>query len=347
MKQNDNFTWKHWLGILAFIVLFLFALQPILLPFVLGFIVAYLLDPFVDFLEAKGLARGFATSIILFLFIMCVFFILLLIIPVLLKEAINFSSSIPELIANINMKTQELISWSENKLGKNPINEVINSLNVKNSLWILDLLKNIFSSSLAFFNTISLLIITPIVSWYFLRDWDNLLNKIVSLLPTKNSKYIQSLAKEIDVVLSAFIRGQFTVCVLLAFGYATSLSIIGLHNGLLIGVFSGIISFIPYVGSIIGLSLSLLIASSQFESYGPLFLVLLVFCVGQILEGNFLTPKLVGSRIGIHPVIIIFALFVGGYIFGFVGILIAVPISAIFAVLIRAWIKIYSSKKIL
>ena len=344
MKQNDNFTWKHWIGILIFVFILLFLLQPILLPFVLGCIIAYLLDPLVDFLEKKGMARSLSTTISLLLFIFSIFLILLLIVPVLLEQLVNFSSSIPEFISNINIKIQELISWTENKLGKNPINEFLASFDIGNSLWILDILKNIFSSSLAIFNIFSLVIVTPVVSWYLLKDWDKLLNKIIVLLPSKNSKSIQSLAKEIDIVLGSFIRGQVIVCIVLALGYATSLAIIGLNHGLLIGIFSGIISFIPYIGSILGLLLSLTVAFAQYESYVPILLVLFVFLIGQILEGNFLTPKLVGNRIGIHPVMIIFSLFVGGYFFGFIGILLAVPVSAIAAVLIRAWIETYSIK---
>ena len=198
----------------------------------------------------------------------------------------------------------------------------------------------------ALVNILSLLLITPIVAFYMLRDWDKFIAQVDSLLPKKSKKSIEKQAKEIDNILSSFIRGQFSVCVLLGSFYAIGLYIVGLDLGVLVGFLAGIISFIPYVGSITGFLISILIAFAQFDSLMPILQVVGVFAVGQFIEGNFLTPNLVGDSVGLHPVWIMFALLTGGVLLGFLGLMIAVPVAAIIGVLTRHAIENYKESSL-
>jgi predicted PurR-regulated permease PerM len=203
------------------------------------------------------------------------------------------------------------------------------------------MLRKILSKSFALFNLISLILITPIVTFYMLRDWDRFVSKVNSLLPRKSKKSIRKQAKEIDRALAGFIRGQLSVCLLLGCYYGIGLHLINLDLGIVIGFFAGLLSFIPYVGSITGFILSILMALAQFNDLLPVVLVVFVFVSGQFIEGNFLTPMLVGENVGLHPVWIMFALLAGGVLLGFLGLLIAVPTAAVIGVLIRHAIDNY------
>jgi len=196
------------------------------------------------------------------------------------------------------------------------------------------------------FNVISLLLITPVVAFYMLRDWDAFVKKVDDLLPKRYKHSIEKQAKEIDCILSSFIRGQLSVCVLLGLFYAVGLYIVGLDLGILVGFLAGIISFIPYVGSIFGFVVSVAIAFAQFDSLMPIAQVVGVFMVGQFIEGNFLTPNLVGESVGLHPVWIMFALLAGGVLLGFLGLMIAVPVAAIIGVLVRHAIENYKQSSL-
>ncbi len=201
--------------------------------------------------------------------------------------------------------------------------------------WIGAALVRVVSSGVALTNLLSLLFITPVVAFYLLRDWDRLVVQIDALLPRQHRDTVRTQLLEINRNLAGFARGQATVCLVLAIFYATGLSVIGLEFGLVVGLGIGFLSFIPYVGSITGLIVSLGIALAQFPTWGPVGLVLGFFVLGQILEGYVLTPRLVGNRVGLHPVWVIFALLAGGALFGFVGLLLAVPVAAVIGVLIR------------
>ena len=201
------------------------------------------------------------------------------------------------------------------------------------------LLQKIISGGFALVNLFSLILITPIVAFYMLRDWHTFQNKVKSLLPRNYKDTICSLSLQIDKILAGFIRGQLTVCFLLGFYYACGLYAIGLELGILVGFIAGMISFIPYVGCFVGLLVSLGLAFAQFGTYNSLLQVIIVFAIGQFLEGNFLTPKLVGDNVRLHPVWIMFALLAGGVLLGFLGMMIAVPVAAIVSVLIRFGIE--------
>jgi predicted PurR-regulated permease PerM len=211
--------------------------------------------------------------------------------------------------------------------------------------WIGAALIRIVGSGVAFANLLSLLFITPVVAFYLLRDWDHFVRRIDDLLPLEHRKTILAQFREVDRNLAGFARGQASVCLVLAIYYALGLTLVGLEFGLVVGLGIGLISFIPYVGSITGLIVSLGIALAQFPTWGPVGLVLGVFVVGQILEGYVLTPRLVGNRVGLHPVWVIFALLAGGTLFGFVGLLLAVPVAAVIGVLTRFAVQQYLASR--
>ena len=204
-----------------------------------------------------------------------------------------------------------------------------------------NILSNILSSSIAVINLFALIFITPIVTFYLLRDWDLALNKISTYIPKKYKVEVTDQFVAIDKVLSAYIRGQTNVCLILGVFYAVGLSMVGLDFGFLIGFLTGIFTFIPYFGVFIGMVIGTILALLQFDTYLPILLVLGVFILGQFIEGNFITPKLVGKKVGIHPVLIIFSLLVGGSLFGFLGVLFAIPTIAVIGVLVRSFFKKY------
>lgn len=207
-------------------------------------------------------------------------------------------------------------------------------------------MRSVITNGFALINILSLVLITPIVAFYMLRDWDTFVAKVDSLLPKQSKKSIEKQAREIDRILASFIRGQLSVCVLLGTFYAVGLYIVGLDLGVLVGFLAGIISFIPYVGTIFGFVVSMAIAFAQFDNMMQILQVAGVFLVGQFIEGNFLTPKLVGDSVGLHPVWVMFALLAGGVLLGFLGLMIAVPVAAIIGVIMRHAIENYKQSSL-
>jgi predicted PurR-regulated permease PerM len=198
--------------------------------------------------------------------------------------------------------------------------------------WATDMIAGLLSGGAAAANTLSLLVITPVVAFYLLRDWDRIARTVDGWLPRAQAPTLRTLAREVDRTLAGFLRGQGTVCLLLGVFYALGLSLVGLDFGLVIGLLAGLLSFIPFVGSIVGLFLSVGLAVLQFDDWLPVAIVAGVFFVGQGLEGYVLTPRLVGRSVGLHPVWVIFAILAGGALFGFVGVLLAVPVAAVVGV---------------
>lgn len=323
---------------------FLSSVSSILLPFVTGIILAYFLDPAADKLEQKGFSRTSATIIILMSFIFAIGMLGYFMGPILYAEAKAFALNVPNYIKKFEVFATPYINIFYERIGHSEDADNINflakiteySLNVSQAI-----LANVIYSSIAFINLFSLLIITPIVTFYLLRDWDLMLSASSKLMPKKFKKDILQNFRAIDQVLSAYIRGQTNVCLLLGIFYAFFLSLIGLNHGFLIGFLTGIFSFIPYFGVIIGMAIGIAVAIFQFDSYVQILGVLLIFIIGQFVEGNFVTPKFVGDKIGIHPVLIIFSLLSGAALFGFLGILFAIPAIAIIGVLTKFFVKIY------
>lgn len=335
LKRQINF----WLISFALFALFVYLFSPILLPFVAGMALAYLLDPVADRLEALGLPRLGATIVILVLFVLAFVLILLLLLPILGNQLAAFLEAFPNLISSL----QELItSGFGNRMfemlgiGGNELKANVGSLLGEGAGWIGGLLKSVWNGGQALLSVISLFVVTPVVAFYLLLDWDRMVAKIDGWLPRQHRDTVRQLAHEMDLAVAGFVRGQVSVCFLLGAFYAIGLAAVGLNFGLLIGIGAGLVSFIPYVGATLGLVVSLGVALVQFWPDWPMVAaVLAIFAVGQFLEGNVLQPKLVGNNVGLHPVWLMFALFAFGYLFGFVGMLIAVPAAAMIGVLIR------------
>ena len=334
-----------WLAALGVTIAVLIFLRGMLLPFVAGMILAYLLDPIADRLESWGLGRVLASSLILGVALILFSLALLVLIPVLGKQMSAFAENLPTYF-----KTLETLvvtyggKWLSPFLNGDlkALSGNMSAITAKGVSWLGSLLQSLWSGGMALVNIVSLLVVTPIVAFYMLVDWDRMVAKVDSWLPRDHAPVIRQIASDIDKAIDGFLRGQGTVCLLLGAFYAIGLSLAGLKFGLLIGLGAGLISFIPYVGSIIGLVVSLGVALFQFwPDWVMISVVLGIFAAGQFLEGNILSPKLVGSSVGLHPVWLMFALFAFGYLFGFTGMLMAVPLAAAFGVVLRFFLRQY------
>ena len=328
-----------WLGAFVVLIVALSVLQSILLPFVAGMAIAYFLDPVADKLEQRKVGRTLATLIVLGTFFILVIAAVLMLAPVLQSQIAGFADRLPNYIERLRDTALPLLMELAGSLGLGlELNAQEAFAGVANDVVAFAgrLLGKALSSGIALFNLATLLLISPIVAFYLLRDWDRMTAKIDAWLPRAHATELRGLLTQIDEVLGGFVRGQGSVCIILGIFYATALSVTGLEFGLVIGLFSGLVSFIPFVGAAVGLILSMLTAITQFwPDYIQIGMIAFVFVVGQILEGNFLTPKLLGEKVGLHPVWVIFALLAGGTLFGFVGVLLALPGAAIFGVLVR------------
>lgn len=334
-----------WLLVLAAIYLFLVTFRDVLLPFVAGMVLAYFLDPVADWLERRGLSRMMATIVILLGFVVLFTAALLIIIPLVATQISDLLSHVPEWVAKVQ---QEITAGNLDRLPKWMTGQIA-VIKANASKYIGDaavfasgLLGQIWNSGKAIIDIASLFLITPVVAFYVLLDWDHMVARVDGWIPRDHVDAVREIAREMDAAIAGFVRGQGSLCIILGLFYGSSLSLAGLNFGLLIGLFAGMISFIPYVGSMVGLGLSLGVALFQFwPDYLMPAVVLGIFLVGQFLEGNILQPKLVGKSIGLHPVWLMFSLFAFGALFGFVGLLVAVPASAAIAVLVRFSIRRY------
>ena len=344
MTKTENRNWIFWLILFGFFCLTVYVLRSVLLPFVVGILIGYLLDPLADRLQKLKLSRTTATCLVLLLVAIILIPCIIALAGIIDEQLGLFINAVPSYMSTLNKKIEPIVTNLQDNfpsLNRNKIRELLQG-NITNGLKLLgNVLRKLITSGYALFNIVSLLLITPIVAFYMLRDWNDFIKKVDSLLPKAHKKEIRNQAKAIDNIISSFLRGQFSVCVLLGSFYALGLTFVGLDLGLLVGFIAGLISFIPYVGSIVGFIMAMAIAFAQFESWIPIAQVVGVFAVGQFLEGNFLTPKLVGDSIGLHPVWVMFALLSGGVLLGFLGLMIAVPLAAVIGVLVRFAISKY------
>ena len=346
-KYELSATQKAWIGILAFLVIsgwFFYSISSVLLPFILAFVFAYFLHPAVRALQKKRLSRAWATSVILAIFVFAVLSVLLIVLPILQSQLFALFSKVPMIADGIKQHIQFLIAYAKEVISPEQLSNISDMV----SQTISSILKSfangtlqILTGGIVFFNLVSMLMITPIVLFYVLRDWDGVESQMADLIPLQKKGSVMPLLREINTTLSGFIRGQSLVCLLLGLFYGVGLSVIGLESGLLVGMLAGILSFIPYFGFLTGLILSVILAISTHASLSLWIGMGVVFILGQILEGYILTPKLVGDKVGLHPVWVIFALFAGGALFGFVGVLIAVPVAAVIGVFVRHILKWY------
>ena len=326
-----------WIGAFAVFVGFVMLFESILLPFLVGLAVAYFLDPICDRLESAGCSRTLATSLVTAGFFLVVALAFALLVPVLYKQAVQFAAQMPDLIERIEAKARPLIEGvvdltaNNEESFKNMVRESFGGV----AKFLGRLGSQLASGIGAIANMVALLIVTPVVAFYLLRDWDKLVSAIDGWLPREHAPTIREQFRLIDETLAGFVRGQFSVCLLLGIFYAIGLTALGLPFGAVVGLATGILSFIPYVGMLAGFGVGLGLAVANFNDPLDIGLVIVVFVVGQVIEGNFLTPKLVGDRVNLHAVWILFALMGGGALFGFVGILLAVPVAAVIGVLVR------------
>ncbi|OBQ83635.1 MULTISPECIES: AI-2E family transporter [unclassified Mesorhizobium] len=334
-----------WLIVAVLLALFLYVFSGILLPFVAGMVLAYFLDPVADRLQRLGLSRLMATVVILIAFVVVVVLAFVILVPVLATQMADFARKLPEYLTRL----QSLITsfdpkWLEQRFGVNAasLRDGLNSLLTTGFGLLTTVFTSIWSSGVALVSVVSLFVVTPVVAFYMLLDWDRMVAVVDSWVPRDYVETVRALAREINTATAGFVRGQGTLCLVLGAMYATGLTLTGLNFAILIGFFAGLISFIPYVGSLTGLVLAVGVAFVQFwPDWTMIVAVACVFFVGQFIEGNILQPRLVGKSVGLHPVWLMFALFAFGALFGFVGLLIAVPASAAIAVLVRFAIARY------
>ncbi|NOD74689.1 MULTISPECIES: AI-2E family transporter [unclassified Ruegeria] len=336
---------RYW-GVVAFVfVLILWALGDVLLPFVIGGAIAYFLDPVADRLERLGLSRMAATAIITVVGILGFVLAILMVVPALITQLLDLVDVMPELFKQLrgfvekqfpslldreSSTHQMLVSFGETLKSKTG-----------------DVLQTVLTSLGSAINIVVLLVIVPVVAVYLLLDWDRMIARIGELLPRDHAPTIKRLASEIDAVLASFVRGMGTVCLILGTYYAVALMLAGLQFGLIVGFIAGLVTFIPYLGALIGGTLAIGLALFQFwGDWAHIGLIAGIFAIGQVTEGNFLTPKLVGNSVGLHPVWLLLALSVFGALFGFVGMLVAVPVAAALGVLARFGTSLYLDSRL-
>jgi predicted PurR-regulated permease PerM len=329
-----------WVAMLLLALMLTWVMSAILLPFVVGMAVAYFLDPAVDWLERWHLPRWLATATVIAAFFAVLALIVVLFFPLLQQQIENFIAVLPDLIEELRGKLDTLLTRLQLDAGVAPqdvrsLQQAASGQATRALDWAAQLLGNLLHGGLALVNLLSLIFVTPVVAFYLLRDWDRMIARIDDWLPLRHATTIREQAREIDRTLSGFARGQALVCLMLGIFYAVGLTVVGLQFGLIIGLITGVLSFVPYVGTITGAVASITLALVQFDTYAGVFVVGAVYLVGQALEGYVFQPLLVGDRVGLHPVWMIFALLAGGTLFGFVGILLAVPVSAMIGVLCR------------
>ena len=334
-----------WIGAALALAYFLYLFSGILLPFVAGLALAYLLDPLADRLERLGMSRVWATIVILVSFMLLTALMVVLIVPVLGNQLANFIERLPDTVKRLlELVAEQNQKWLGSLLGQG-IGQLKSSLGTvvsKGAEWVSAFLGSLWIGGQALVSVLSLLIVTPVVAFYMLIDWDRMVGAIDDAAPLRHKQTIRRLAREMDESIAGFVRGQALVCVLLGTFYAVALSLVGLNFGLVIGLGAGLIGFIPYVGSVAGLLVSVGVAIVQFwPDWTMVMIVLGIFVTGQFVEGNILQPRLVGRSVGLHPVWLMFALVAFGYLMGFVGLLVAVPLAAAVGVLARFGVRRY------
>lgn len=336
---------RFWLIAAIILAVFLYVFSSILLPFVAGMVLAYFLDPVADRLQRLGMSRVMATVFILFAFIIVLVLALVLLIPILASQMMDFAGKLPEYMTRLqSLVTSFDPQWLERRFGVDAagLKDGLNSLLTSGFGLLTTVFQSIWSSGIALVSVVSLFVVTPVVAFYMLLDWDRMVATVDSWIPRDHVGTVRAISADINTATAGFVRGQGTLCLVLGAMYAVGLTITGLNFGILIGLFAGLISFIPYVGSLTGLVLAVGVAFVQFwPDWLMVVAVAAVFFIGQFIEGNILQPKLVGKSVGLHPVWLMFSLFAFGALFGFVGLLIAVPASAAIAVIVRFVISRY------
>ena len=345
--QMRWFHFAMWIAIITLFVLFLRAVEPILLPFVLGMFVAYLMDPIAARLQRLKLSRSAATAIITLSLFAIIILLGVWLVPILYDQVANLVTKAPALLHEIEMSVR---SWSEpfltklNALGGTS-GEVIpadaSDLLQRGTETLSQFAHRLLTSGAALINLAGLLLITPIVCFYLIRDWPSVVRKADSMLPLAYAPTIREQLFLINRTLASYVRGQITVIMIMTVFYITLFSLIGLNFGLVLGLLAGCIIIIPYIGSAISISLGLMVAHGQYGGEGTFWLVVSAYAAGQILESQILTPKIIGDRVGLHPLWMLFGMLAGAVLLGFVGVLLAVPMTAVIGVLAKFAVSRY------
>jgi predicted PurR-regulated permease PerM len=328
-----------WIATLAAVIAAVTLLREVLLPFVAGMVLAYLLNPIAGRLERLGINRLLATLAIMSIAVVVIVALMVLTIPTIVSELSYFVENLPLYVRKLQtLANDPSRPWLSKLVGEGLVHSErsLSELTTLASGWLGTVLHSIWSGGQHLISFFSLAVVTPIVACYLIYDWNTMLAAIDRWVPPARRETVRALAKEIDVTISGYIRGQGVLCLVLAAFYASALWLIGLKHGALVGASAGLLSFIPYLGSLTGLVISAAIAIAQFwPSWTPTILVLVVFFAGQSLADYVLAPFLIGRRVHLNPVWMMFALFAFGYLFGFVGLVIAGPLAAAIGVLMR------------
>lgn len=320
-------------------------LSDVLMPFVVGMAIAYFFDPVADRLERAGLSRTLATSVILLGFFVIATSIVVLLFPMLQKQILAAIALVPQIVDRLREIIQPLLDQMRADFTADTVSNMKEAVgNYAGTILkgLSGVVSGVLSGGAAVLNLLSLLLITPLVAFYLLRDWDDIVAKIDGWLPRSSADTIREQVKKIDETLAGFVRGQASVCLVLAVIYAVGLTFAGLKAGLLIGIAAGLLAIVPYIGAAVSFVIGVGLAIAQFHTdWVSILIVGAVFIFGQTMESYFLTPKLVGGRVGLSPIWIIFAMLAGGSLFGLTGVLIALPVAAIAGVLVRFGIDQY------
>ena len=349
INMPSSHNWHVWFVLFVLFCVAVYVLRSVLMPFVAGIVLGYLFDPLASRFEKWGMSRTWATILVFAVVILIAVPAIILLFGMINEQLTFFVNAAPQYISSFIKRAEPILSGLQEKFPSLEIANIKAMLkdNMTSGLQFGGrLLKGLINNGFALINLISLLLVTPVVAFYMLRDWDKFVEKVDTLLPRKSKKTIREQFRQIDRALSGFIRGQLSVCVILGTYYSIGLKLVGLELGILVGFLAGLISFIPYVGSISGFVVSIVLALAQFNDYTKVLEVVAVFVFGQFVEGNFLTPKLVGDNVGLHPVWVMFALLAGGVLLGFLGLMIAVPVAAIIGVLTRYAINNYKQSNL-
>jgi predicted PurR-regulated permease PerM len=332
-----------WLATFVVLVLLLWQLSEILLPFVAGMGIAYLLNPLTNRLEGLGVSRTVAALLIVGVVVLTFILLALLIVPILFDQLASLISNIPGYMTRLQaLLFDPSRPWLQRIIGGGDASKAFGDLISQGAGYLAAFMRSLWSGGQALISIFSLVVVTPVVAFYLICDWPRMVATTEQWVPLPYRDTVRELAREIDAAIAGFVRGQTGVCLILGSFYAVSLSLVGLNFGLLIGLISGLISFIPYVGSMTGLVLSVGVAVAQFwPDWTWILMMLGIFLFGQFVEGNILAPKFVGQNVGLHPVWLMFAMFAFGYLFGFVGLLVAVPLAAAIGVLLRFGLRRY------
>jgi predicted PurR-regulated permease PerM len=336
---------KYWSVAIVVFAVVLWFLGDVLLPFVLGAAVAYFVDPVADRLERMGMSRTGATATITVAAVLLTVVLVLSVLPMLISQLIDLAQVLPQLLRDLRAYVSEQFPslLDQNSRIHQALTVLGDTLKQRAGV----LLETFIGSALSFINLALLVVIVPVVSVYLLLDWDRMIARIDELMPRDHAPVIRRISSEIDATLSAFVRGMGTVCLILGTYYAVALMLVGLQFGLAVGFIAGLVTFIPYLGALIGGALAIGLALFQFwGDWLSIGLVAGIFAIGQVIEGNILTPKLVGGSVGLHPVWLLLALSVFGTLFGFVGMLVAVPVAAALGVVARFVVAQYLDSRL-